>query len=80
MRQRILAATLLGFLLGGFLGIAGDSAAQVSSESQEAFTATLDQEIRDFLKNEVTAHVADIKSLDPPPDRVVGALTTGEFS
>jgi hypothetical protein len=28
----------------------------------------------------VTAHVADIKAFDPPPDRVVGALTTGEFS
>jgi hypothetical protein len=28
----------------------------------------------------VTAHVADIKTLDPPPDRVVGALTTSQFS
>jgi hypothetical protein len=43
-------------------------------------TAQLDEQIRDFLKQEITAHVADIKTLDPPPDRVVGALTTGEFS
>lgn len=43
-------------------------------------TAELNQHIRDFLAREVTAHVADIKTLDPPPDRVVGALTTGEFS
>src|SRR5260370_38725306 len=28
----------------------------------------------------MTAHVADITALDPPQDRVVGALTTGEFS
>ena len=28
----------------------------------------------------MSAHVADIKTLDPPPERVVGALTTGEFS
>jgi hypothetical protein len=28
----------------------------------------------------VKAHVADITTLDPPPDRVVGALTTGEFN
>jgi hypothetical protein len=81
MRKRILAATLpLGFFLAGFLGMGGDSGAQISPESQVAFTAKLDDEIRDFLKHEVTAHVADIKSLDPPPDRVVGALTTGEFS
>lgn len=31
-------------------------------------------------EREVTAHVADIKTLNPPPERVVGALTTGEFS
>jgi len=80
MRQRILAATLLGFLSGGLLGATGELAAQVPPKTQQALTAALDREIRIFLENEVTAHVADIKSLDPPPDRVVGALTTGEFS
>lgn len=33
-----------------------------------------------FLGGEIAAHVADIHSLDPPQERVVGALTTGEFS
>jgi len=33
-----------------------------------------------FLQERMTAHVSDIKTLDPPPDRIVGALTTGEFS
>jgi hypothetical protein len=80
MRHRIWAATLLGFLLVGSLGTTGDSAAQVPLESPEVFTATLDRDIRAFLHKEVTAHVVDIKTLDPPPDRVVGALTTGEFS
>jgi hypothetical protein len=42
--------------------------------------ADLNRQIRAFLQREVTAHVADIKTLDPPPERVVGALTTGEFS
>jgi hypothetical protein len=42
--------------------------------------AALDSEIDDFLDREFAAHVADIKSLNPPPERVVGALTTGEFS
>lgn len=43
-------------------------------------TVELDKEIRDFLTREVAAHVADIKSLNPPQERVVGALTTGDFS
>src|SRR5580704_4733369 len=45
-----------------------------------ASTADVDREIRDFLTREVTAHVADVKSLNPPQERVVGALTTGDFS
>ena len=80
MPNRILAATLLGFLPCWLLWTSDNSAAQVPPESQQVSTAALDQDIRTFLKNEITAHVADIKSLDPPPDRVVGALTTGEFS
>src|SRR6267142_252145 len=81
MRKRILAASgLLGLFLLGFAGLYRDLAAQIQPDPQLVFTATLDKEIRDFLKHEVTAHVADITSLDPPPDRVVGALTTGEFS
>src|SRR4029077_15947654 len=39
-----------------------------------------DRDVRQFLDREIAAHVADIKTLDPPPDRVVGALATGEFS
>jgi hypothetical protein len=80
MRHGILAATLAGFLLGGSLATPGSAGAQDPPKPNEVSTATLDQQIRNFLKNEVTAHVADIKTLDPPPDRVVGALTTGEFS
>src|SRR5882672_1722964 len=43
-------------------------------------TADLRQEVNAFLTKELAAHIADIKTLDPPPDRVVGALTVGEFS
>ena len=43
-------------------------------------TQQFSKEVRDFLGREIAAHVADIHSLDPPQDRVVGALTTGEFS
>jgi hypothetical protein len=37
-------------------------------------------EVNDFLGRELAAHLGDIKALEPPPARVVGASTTGEFS
>jgi hypothetical protein len=57
-----------------------DSFAETPPDASLNQTSTLNRQIRDFLEREVTAHVADIRTLDPPPDRVVGALTTGEFS
>jgi hypothetical protein len=41
-----------------------------------ALTAEIDQ----FLLREATAHFAAVPTLDPPPDRVLGARTVGEFS
>jgi hypothetical protein len=69
----------LFLLLFVSLNVAGLSFAQTKPPSQ-VHTSDLDREIRTFLQREVSAHVADIKTLDPPPDRVAGALTTGEFS
>ena len=69
---------VLGLL--GLLDVARAGTAQTSTAPVQVSTADLDQEIREFLDRQVAAHVQDIKSLDPPPDRVVGALTTGEFS
>ncbi len=43
-------------------------------------TADLRDEVNNFLARELAAHLGDIKTLEPPPDRVVGALTVGEFS
>jgi hypothetical protein len=43
-------------------------------------TVALKAEIRDFTAREIAAHLADIKTLNPPPNRVLGALTVGEFS
>src|ERR1051325_7277580 len=37
-------------------------------------------EVLDFLDRELAAHLGDIKSLDPAPDRVLGAGTTGEYT
>jgi hypothetical protein len=64
----------------GFLAIPGLCKPQAADNSTLINTADLDKEIRQFLSREIAAHVEDIRSLDPPPDRVVGALTTGEFS
>src|ERR1700680_4390462 len=44
--------------------------------STTRFTAEVDA----FLGKEMTAHIADIKSANPAQTRVVGALTTGEYS
>src|SRR6266436_2567299 len=70
----------IALTLAAVLFVHCDSFAQAHADAPQIQTSTLDQQIRDFLQREVTAHVADIKTLDPPPDRVVGALTTGEFS
>lgn len=54
--------------------------AQTKSAQKNVSTAALNAEIREFAAREIAAHFADIKTLDPPPDRVQGALTIGEFS
>jgi len=48
--------------------------------STQIQTAALDHEIRQFIDEQLTAHVQDIPTLSPPPRRVAGALTIGEFS
>ena len=43
-------------------------------------TSSLNQEITDFFHQEMTAHLNDIKSYDPAPDKVFNAGTTGEYT
>ena len=43
-------------------------------------TASLRDDVNTFLGKELAAHLSAIKSLDPPPDRILGVPTTGEFS
>src|SRR5580700_1204444 len=70
----------MALILAAALFVSCDSFAQTQADASQIRTSELDRQIRDFLQKEMTAHVADIATLDPPPDRVVGALTTGEFS
>jgi hypothetical protein len=79
-KTELIALRLVGLVLAQFLSASCDSLAQTQADASQIQTSELDQQIRDFLQKEVTAHVRDITTLDPPPDRVVGALTTGEFS
>src|SRR4030095_4708005 len=52
----------------------------VSVQARTVTTASLRDEVNTFLGKELAAHLSAIKSLDPPPDRVLGVPTTGEFS
>lgn len=54
--------------------------AQTKEAQTSVSTAVLKAEIKEFAAREIAAHFADIKTLNPPPDRVQGALTVGEFS
>jgi hypothetical protein len=55
--------------------------AQQSAKSPDVIsTEEFSTQVTGFLGKELSAHVADIRSLDPPQERVVGALSVGEFS
>ena len=43
-------------------------------------TASLRDEVNEFLEKELAVHLGAIKTLAPVPDRVLGVSTTGEFS
>ena len=79
-KTKPLVAGPIALTLAAVLFVQRDSLAQTQPDAPQVQTSTLNQQTRDFLQREVRAHVADIRTLDPPPDRVVGALTTGEFS
>ena len=52
----------------------------LTAQASTVSTASLREEVNDFLGRELAVHLGAIKTLDPPPDRVLGVPTTGEFS
>ena len=50
------------------------------AQTTQVSTAALKAEVRDFTAREIGLHFGDIKTLNPPPERVLGALTVGEYS
>jgi hypothetical protein len=79
-KTKFYVAALYILNISGLLSSSYGSVANTQAATSQVDAADFNQQVQSFLQTEVTAHVADIKSLDPPPDRVVGALTTGEFS
>jgi hypothetical protein len=59
---------------------AGAASAVETANNGVVTTTMLDREVRSFLASELESHLAAIPSFDPAPDRVHGALTTGEFT
>jgi hypothetical protein len=49
-------------------------------EPETISTGQFSQEVTAFLGRELDVHVADISSLNPPPERVLGARTGGDFT
>lgn len=54
--------------------------AQASSSPGVIQTSSFDKEVIDFFTQEMTAHLSQIKSYDPAPDKVFAAGTTGEYT
>jgi hypothetical protein len=67
-------------LLLGFLALSSASDAQPARQPSTVETPSLNKEITDFLDQEMAAHLNDIKSYDPAPDKVFAAGTTGEYT
>ena len=51
-----------------------------TAQANTVSTAALREDVNTFLGKELAVHLGAIKSLDPPPERVLGVPTTGEFS
>jgi hypothetical protein len=69
-------------LAAGLLAVWAAAPSRAAEEPKVATVRTqaLQSEIQAFLDHELSAHLEAIPSLDPPPERIYGALTTGEFS
>lgn len=84
VRRRYKSALFtLSLALGSLANITTASGALSRSPGSElgaVQTAALRADVNDFLTRELAAHLAEIKTFVPPPSRVFGALTTGEFS
>ena len=76
MRVFLVLLCLCGVLL------VSETAAHGSRDgaTDEVRAADLHADVQAFLEKELAAHLGAIESVSPPPDRVLGVATSGEFS
>jgi len=70
---------LLAFITLTFLSICSAQTTR-SSEPSTIAASSLDKELTDFLDKEILAHLDEIKSYNPPPNKIFNAGTTGEYT
>ena len=71
--------SILIILLSQLLLVSNAQSARPSPPSTIE-TSSLNTEVTSFLEQEMTAHLDEIKSYDPAPDKVFNAGTTGEYT
>src|ERR1700704_1458718 len=76
----VVLSLVIGLLTLTSIGKPGSIRVRSPATPKTIKTADLRVEVTDFLSKELAVHLGNIRTLEPPPDRVVGALTTGEFS
>lgn len=57
-----------------------DLIGQTTLKDQAISSSALRSEVREFMAKEVAVHFAAVKSMDPPPEKVNGSITTGEYT
>src|SRR5882762_4959785 len=70
-KTKRLAAVPIVLTLAGYLCMNCDSLTQTLADASQIQTSNLDRQIRDFLQREVTAHVADITTLEKIADLLI---------
>src|SRR6476620_3462913 len=77
-RHRIMRATVFALWLAVTIVLSPQVVPAKSIESVK--TSDFQSEVLSFLDKELAAHLGAISSVNPPPDRILGVPTTGEFS
>lgn len=78
MSRSFLFILILLFSLGSLSPVNAQPAR--SSAPNVIAASALDSEVADFFDKELSAHLANIKTYDPPPERVFSAGATGEYT
>src|SRR5260370_37786864 len=77
---RIQPRTVSAAVAVSFVCLTAPARGRAAHEETPLDTSALSSAFDRFLLREVTTHFAGIPTLDPPPDRVLGARTVGDFS